>query len=92
MLFGKANEIFLVYIFFAAAAGIIMKTMKLLLVKPLLQKFLNRCFSPKHLGECYNSSFYYHFHARRNFPVIQLEYLSLTTLSNYLNSFCGGLL
>lgn len=92
MLFRKANEIFLVYIFFATAAGIIMKTMKLLLVKPLLQKFLNRCFSPKHLGGCYNSPLYYHFHARRNFLVIQLEYLSLTTFSNHFNSLCGGLL
>lgn len=68
-----------------------MKTMKLLLVKPLLQESLNRCFFPKHLGRSYDSSIYYHFHARRNFPVIQLECLSLTTSSNHFNSLCGDL-
>jgi len=67
MLFWKA-DVFHVH-FFATASGSIMKTMKLLLGKSVLQKFWSRLFSPKHLGGCYNSFIDYHFHTRRNFPM-----------------------
>lgn len=68
MLFWKTDEVFLVY-FFATASGSIMKTMKLVLVKSVPQKFWSSRFSPKHVEGCYNSFIYYHFHTRRSFPV-----------------------
>lgn len=61
-------QINLVY-FFATAAGSIMKTMKLLLLKSVLQKFWSSWFSPKCLGGCYNAFIYYRFYTKRNFSV-----------------------
>lgn len=75
ILFWKADEVLHVY-FFLTASGSMMKTTKLLLVKSVPQRFWSSCFSPKHLGGCYNSFICYCIYTR-TFPCLQLESPSL---------------
>lgn len=59
--------------------------------KSVAQRFWSSCFSPKHLGGCYNSLIYYHIYIRI-FPChTAWVSLSLTSFSNSFNFLCGDL-